>query len=136
MFPFISGKKKKRDKKHKKRSSGDLDKSIGDKSDGELEATKRKVDALLARRMPKHIVDAEEEFLYGSGGPAQQAKESISREPASVEKNPLRLLNLDSLKGLDDLESKLSAYYAKVEKDTGLSKRWVFILPFSIFSDI
>lgn len=98
-----------------------MDKSIGDKSDAELEITKRKVDALLARRMPKHIVDAEEEFLYGQ--PAQQPKEPMSREPAPVEKNALRLLNLDSLKGLDDLESKLSAYYAKVEKDTGLSKR-------------
>lgn len=81
-------KKKKRDKKHKKnRSSGDLDKSIGDKSDAELEATKRKVDALLARRMPKHIVDAEEEFLYG--GPAQ-SKDLSSREPGSAEKNALR----------------------------------------------
>lgn len=117
-------KKKKKDKKHRKsRSSGDIDKSIGDKSDAELEATKRKVDALLARRMPKHVVDAEEEFLYGSSGPGQQAKEAISREPGSAEKNPLRLLNLDSLKELDDLESKLNAYYAKVEKDTGLSKR-------------
>lgn len=33
-----------------------------------------------------------------------------------------RLLGLDNLPDLEDLESKLNAYYAKVEKDTGLSK--------------
>jgi hypothetical protein len=32
------------------------------------------------------------------------------------------LLGLDNLPDLEDLESKLNAYYAKVEKDTGLSK--------------
>lgn len=90
VYLLCSGKKKKKDKKHRKsRSSGDIDKSIGDKSDAELEATKRKVDALLARRMPKHSVDVEEEYLYGSG-PGQQAKESMSREPGSAEKNALR----------------------------------------------
>jgi hypothetical protein len=29
---------------------------------------------------------------------------------------------LDNLPDLEDLETKLNAYYAKVEKDTGLSK--------------
>jgi hypothetical protein len=32
------------------------------------------------------------------------------------------LLGLENLPDLEDLESKLNAYYAKVEKDTGLSK--------------
>ncbi|XP_046987706.1 tetratricopeptide repeat protein 14 homolog isoform X2 [Schistocerca americana] len=52
-------------------------------------------------------IDDEEEFLYGSGS----------------DKKDLRLLGLENLPDLEDLESKLSAYYAKVEKDTGLSKR-------------
>ena len=35
------------------------------------------------------------------------------------------LLGLENLPDLDDLESKLNAYYAKVEKDTGISKGYV-----------
>ena len=37
------------------------------------------------------------------------------------------LLGLDNLPDLEDLETKLNAYYAKVEKDTGLSKGYVVL---------
>jgi len=40
--------------------------------------------------------------------------------------------SFDSVKELDELQSKLQAYYAKYDKDTGLSKRFVPQFAFSI----
>ncbi|XP_067003369.1 NK-tumor recognition protein isoform X2 [Anabrus simplex] len=108
-------KKKKRDReeheKKKKHRSKRSDKFDAKDFEEQMESKKFR-DALRKELSAKDdlrkrkSIDDEEEFLYGSGG----------------DKKGLRLLGLDNLPDLEDLESKLSAYYAKVEKDTGLSK--------------
>ncbi|XP_069698130.1 zinc finger CCCH domain-containing protein 13 isoform X1 [Periplaneta americana] len=111
-------KKKKRDrdredhdkkKKHRSNKRGD---KFDTKAFEEQMESKKFRDALRKELSAKDdlrkrkSIDDEEEFLYGSG----------------EDKKDLRLLGLDNLPDLEDLESKLNAYYTKVEKDTGLSK--------------
>nr|CAD7427649.1 unnamed protein product [Timema monikensis] len=108
------GKKKKRDdhdkkKKHKKQSRSS-EKFDAKEFEEQMESKKFR-DALRKELSAKEdfrkrkSIDDEEEFLYGSS-----------------DKKDLRMMGMDHIPDLDELESKLSAYYAKVEKDPGLPK--------------
>nr|CAD7396188.1 unnamed protein product [Timema cristinae] len=107
-------KKKKRDdhdkkKKHKKQSRSS-EKFDAKEFEEQMESKKFR-DALRKELSAKEdfrkrkSIDDEEEFLYGSS-----------------DKKDLRMMGMDHIPDLDELESKLSAYYAKVEKDPGLPK--------------
>ncbi|KAJ9594478.1 hypothetical protein L9F63_014090, partial [Diploptera punctata] len=111
-------KKKKRDrdrddhdKKKKHRSNKRAEKFDAKAFEEQMESKKfrealRKELSVKEDLRKRKSIDDEEEFLYGSG----------------EDKKDLRLLGLENLPDLEDLESKLNAYYAKVEKDTGISK--------------
>nr|CAD7197838.1 unnamed protein product [Timema douglasi] len=117
-------KKKKRDdhdkkKKHKKQSRSS-EKFDAKEFEEQMESKKFR-DALRKELSAKEdfrkrkSIDDEEEFLYGSS-----------------DKKDLRMMGMDHIPDLDELESKLSAYYAKVEKDPGLPKGNFVGTPFTV----
>ncbi|KAG8235263.1 hypothetical protein J437_LFUL014263 [Ladona fulva] len=108
--------KKKRHRKRGDKYAGDLDKAEHLKEALRRELSEQVGEVGLSRKnRQRSSMDDDDEFLY-SGASTQERNEE---NPAA----DLRILGLEEIPDLDDLESKLSAYYAKVEKDTGISKR-------------
>ena len=95
----VAGKKKKRDKedrkkrRSKKSSSSSVAALLSEKP-GKSDAVESDVDcrklrdALLHRRLPQHITDPEDEFLYGASADAAPRESGLAHAAPTHEKPP------------------------------------------------